>query len=113
MVSLPGQMNSNPRPAALHETLEKPAWINRCAASLETALAHGKEALDVLCARRPPHFHTGFARATEVSVHHLAFATAGAFSWCFLQGMGENFGLKITQIGDVKQLIRSMGGDAR
>ena len=27
--------------------------------------------------------------------------------------VGENFGLKITQIGDVKQLIRSMGGESR
>jgi flagellar motor switch protein FliN/FliY len=27
--------------------------------------------------------------------------------------VGENFGLKITQIGDVKQIIRSLGGDAR
>lgn len=27
--------------------------------------------------------------------------------------VGENFGLKITQIGDVRQLIRSLGGDKR
>lgn len=27
--------------------------------------------------------------------------------------VGENFGLKITQIGDVKQVIRSLGGDRR
>ena len=39
-------------------------------------------------------------RATQVSLHHLAFATAGAFSWCFLQGMGENFGL----IGEIHMM---------
>src|SRR5688500_15262594 len=27
--------------------------------------------------------------------------------------VGENFGLKITQIGDVKQIIRSLGSTAR
>ena len=27
--------------------------------------------------------------------------------------VGENFGLKITQIGDVKQVIRSLGGTRR
>ena len=27
--------------------------------------------------------------------------------------VGENFGLKITQIGDVKQIIRTLGGGER
>ena len=27
--------------------------------------------------------------------------------------VGENFGLRITQIGDLKQVIKSLGGDAR
>lgn len=39
-------------------------------------------------------------RVTDVRLHQLAFATAGAFSWCFLQGMGENFGL----IGEIHMM---------
>jgi len=27
--------------------------------------------------------------------------------------VGENFGLRITQIGDIKQIIQSLGGDKR
>jgi len=27
--------------------------------------------------------------------------------------VGENFGLRITQIGDLKQVIQSLGGDRR
>jgi O-Antigen ligase len=39
-------------------------------------------------------------RVTQPGLHHLAFATAGAFSWCLLQGMGENFGL----IGEIHMM---------
>jgi flagellar motor switch protein FliN len=27
--------------------------------------------------------------------------------------VGENFGLRITQVGDIKQIIQSLGGEAR
>jgi flagellar motor switch protein FliN/FliY len=95
-----------PKPAATNHSREELARILRLEVPVVVKLAHRKLSLAEVM-RLAPGAIIEFSKSNEEPLDLLVNNTPIGFGEAVK--VGENFGLRITQIGDVKQVIRSMG----